>query len=79
MRRASGPPGAVAVEDEETQVVYYLVDEDFHRRAMEALEECDARRAIRAGLDDLEAGRVVPFHEVDARLRQKLGLPARQS
>lgn len=33
--------------------------------------------AIQAGIDDLEAGRVVPFEEVDARLRAKLGLPPR--
>lgn len=33
--------------------------------------------AIAAGIEDMEAGRVVPFEEVDARIRQKLGLPAR--
>jgi predicted transcriptional regulator len=33
--------------------------------------------AIQAGIDDLEAGRVVPFEQVDARLRAKLGLPPR--
>jgi len=70
--------GSVAVEDDETQTVYFLIEGDLHRRAMQALEECDSRRAIRAGIDDLEAGRVVPFSEVDARLREKLGLPARQ-
>jgi predicted transcriptional regulator len=75
--RQQGSP--VAVEDDETRTVYYLIDEDLHRRAMEALDKEDARRAIRAGLDDLEAGRVVPFSEVDARLRKKLGLPARGS
>jgi predicted transcriptional regulator len=45
---------------------------------MQALDEHDARKAIRAGIDDLEAGRVVPFVEVDARLREKLGLPSSQ-
>lgn len=33
--------------------------------------------AIQAGIADLEAGRVVPFEQVDARLRAKLGLPPR--
>jgi predicted DNA-binding antitoxin AbrB/MazE fold protein len=33
--------------------------------------------AIQAGIDDMEAGRVVPFEQVDARLRAKLGLPPR--
>jgi len=32
---------------------------------------------IQAGIDDMEAGRVVPFAEVDTRIRKKLGLPAR--
>jgi hypothetical protein len=75
VRQEGGP---VAVEDDETQARYFLIDEELHQRAMEALEERDARRAIRVGIDDLEAGRVVPFAEIDARLRQKLGLPARQ-
>lgn len=40
--------------------------------------EADAdMAAIQAGIDDLEAGRVVPFEQVDARLRAKLGLPPR--
>jgi predicted transcriptional regulator len=34
--------------------------------------------AIQAGIDDMEAGRVVPFEQVDARLRAKLGLPPRR-
>jgi hypothetical protein len=75
--RQQGSP--VVVEDDETQTIYFLIDEDLHRRAMEALEERDARRAIRAGLDDLEAGRVETFSDVDARLRKKLGLSPRQS
>lgn len=33
--------------------------------------------AIRAGIDDMEAGRVVAFEDVDARIRAKLGLPPR--
>jgi hypothetical protein len=33
--------------------------------------------AIEAGIKDMEAGRVVPFEQVDARLRAKLGLPHR--
>ena len=33
--------------------------------------------AIQAGIDDLEAGRVVAFEKVDARICAKLGLPSR--
>lgn len=76
LRHSSGP---VAVEDAETRKVYVLIEEELHSRAMDALAEQDSRRAIRAGIEDFEAGRVVPFAEVDARLRKKLGLPARAS
>ena len=75
--RQSGCP--VEVEDDETKKVYVLIDGDFHDRAAQALEEREARAAIRKGLDELEAGRVVPFAEVDARLRKKLGMPARSA
>lgn len=33
--------------------------------------------AIQAGVEDMEAGRVVTFEEVDARIRAKLELPQR--
>ena len=70
--------GAIEVEDDRTRKIYVLIDADLHQRAMQALEEQETRRAIQAGIDDLEAGRVVPFEEVDARLRKRLGLPQRQ-
>jgi len=73
--RQNGCP--IQVEDDETKKVYVLIDGDFHDRAAQALEESEARRAIRDGLDDLEAGRVAAFAEIDARIRKKLGLPTR--
>lgn len=75
--RQHGSP--LPIEDDETGKVYVIVDEEFHQRATKSLEEQDARRAIRAGIKDLEAGRVVPFADIDRQLRQKLGLPARTS
>jgi hypothetical protein len=68
---------SVKVEDDKTRKVYFIVEGDLHDRAMQALEEHDARRAIRSGLDDLVAGRVLQFSAFDARLRKKFGLPAR--
>ena len=76
IRQRGGP---VEIENDETQKVYVIIDGDLHHRAMQALEEHDARSAIRAGLDDLEAGRVISFADFDARLRTKLGLPSRGS
>ena len=40
-------------------------------------ERREAHRAIRQGLDDIEAGRVRPFEEFDREFRQKHGLPPR--
>ena len=73
--RQSGCP--VEVEDEETKEVYVLVDGDFHDRAAQALDESEARRAIRNGINELEAGRVLPLAELDTRIRARLGLPRR--
>ncbi len=71
-------PEGIEVEDDQTQKVY-LTDVDLHRRAMQALQRQDDRAAIQAGIDDMQAGRVVPFDEVDRRIREKLGLPQRLS
>ena len=71
------PNGPLSVEDEQLQRSYVLVDRQMHERAMQALEQQDDLAAIQAGIDDLEAGRVVAFEEVDARIRAKLGLSPR--
>jgi predicted transcriptional regulator len=78
-RRAlrSRPEGPVPVEDEQTRKVYVIVDQEVHLKAMEALRDQEDQAAIQAGIDDMEAGRVVPFEEVDARIRQRLGMPPR--
>jgi hypothetical protein len=71
--------GALEVEDDETSKSFVIIERDLHQRAMQALEERDARRAIQQGIEELEAGKVIPFAEIDARLRKKLGLPPRNS
>ena len=68
-------PEGVEVEDPQSQRVYVLTELETHRKAMQALRRQDDRAAIRAGIDDMEAGRVVPFEEVDRIIRTKLGLP----
>jgi hypothetical protein len=40
-------------------------------------ERGETYRAIRAGLDDIEAGRVRPFEEFDREFRRKHGLTPR--
>lgn len=71
------PEGPIPVEDEQTKRRYVLVAEETHQRAMRALEGQEDLSAIQAGIDDMEAGRVVAFEDVDARIRAKLGLPLR--
>ncbi len=66
-------PSGIEVEDPATQKVYVLADADIYRRAVEALARDEDRKAIQAGIDDMEAGRVVSFDDVDRRIRAKLG------
>jgi len=72
-------PEGIEVEDFQTQKVYFLTDAELHRRAMEALRRQEDHDAIQAGIDDMEAGRVMPYEEVSRRLhthlREKYGLP----
>jgi predicted transcriptional regulator len=72
-------PEGIEVEDSQTQKVYFLTDAELHRRAMEALRRQEDHDAIQAGIDDMEAGRVMPYEEVSRRLhthlRDKYGLP----
>jgi predicted transcriptional regulator len=66
--RSDGP---VAVEDERTHRRYFLVDET----TFQSLQQQEDLAAIRAGIADMEAGRVSPLDEVVARIRTDLGLP----
>jgi len=68
---------ALRLEDEQSSAVYFVVDENTHQRAMQALREKEDFEAIQAGIEDMEAGRVVPFEQIDARIRAELGLPSR--
>lgn len=62
-------PGPVAVEDEQTKRIYYLIGGEM----AEALRRQQDLDAIRAGLADADAGRVISQEELDARIRAKYG------
>lgn len=47
------------------------------QRVWVTMDEGEHLAAIQAGINDMEAGRVMPFEDVDARIRAKLGLPRR--
>jgi predicted transcriptional regulator len=71
LRQGEGP---IAVEDEQTHQVYFIVD----RSTLEALRKEQDVAAIREGLADVNAGRVTPLRDSIARIRQQLGLPQRE-
>ena len=71
LERSQGP---VLVEDDETHRLYYLVDEP----TFDLLERQKDVAAIREGIADMEAGRLVTLDELDARIRSRLSLATRQ-
>ena len=71
------PDGPIPVQGDQTRKLYVLVDQSLHHRAMLALQRQEDLAAIQAGIDDMEAGRVVAFEDVDARIHAKLELPQR--
>lgn len=68
-------PQQVRLEDEQTNAVYFVMDEDTHRRAMRALQEQENLAAIERGLDDRAHGREQPLAEVDAQICEEFGFP----
>ena len=45
------------------------------QRVWITINEGEHLAAIQTGIDDMEAGRIAAFSDVDARIRAKLGLP----
>lgn len=55
----------------------YASTDDLLLDALSALDErLEDMAAIRAGIEDMEAGRVRPLEDVDAEIRAKHGFPA---
>lgn len=71
--------GPVPIEDDQTRKVYFLIDEEFHRRALEALRQQEDLEAIQQGIAAMEAGRTIPLAEADRRIRRELGFPSREA
>lgn len=61
--------GPIRVEDDQRRRAYFLVDEETFTN----LQRCDDLAAIRQGIADMEAARVVSLEELDARIRARLG------
>jgi predicted transcriptional regulator len=60
--------GVVPVEDSETHRRYFLVEES----TFKSLQQQEDLAAIRSGIEDMEAGRVLTLDELDSRIRARL-------
>jgi hypothetical protein len=63
------------VEHPGTHAVYVIIDEETHRRAMQALREQEDSASIARGIEQMEAGEGRPLTEADAAMRKELGFP----
>ena len=70
-------PQEVRLEDEQTHAVYFVIDEETHRRAMRALQEKEDNDAIAEGLQQMENNEGRSLHEVNAAMQKDFGLPPR--
>jgi len=68
-------PDSLRLEDEQTHAVYFVIDEETHRRAMQALREQEDHAAIREGIEQMEAGEGRPIADVDVDIRKEFGFP----
>ena len=71
-------PNEVRLEDDRTNAVYFVIDEQTHRRAMKALKEKEDNDAIAEGLREMERGEGRPLAQVDAAMQKDFELPPRQ-
>ena len=69
-------PDGVSCEDTTTRRVYFLVEEQIHRRAMQALKQQQDLEAIRRGVAQMEAGGGTSLRETREQLAQELGFSA---
>lgn len=64
-----GRIGPLPIEDEQTQQMFFLLD----HATLEKLQRDADHAAIREGIADMEAGRVLTLEELDARIHATLG------
>lgn len=73
------PPDVQELIREAVASGYYATEDDLIREALHALIQRDEELAdIKAGVADMEAGRLRPINEVDAEIRGRLGFSSRK-
>ena len=70
-------PKEVRLEDDQTHAIYFVIDEETHRRAMRALREQEDWNSVQRGLADRQQGNELPIAQADAAIRKELGFPPR--
>ena len=75
--RAAGEHSLEVVDPSDNRV-YFLVDGETHRRAMDALQQQLDREAIADGLAQMDAGEGKPIEVAFEDMQAKLGFPHRQ-
>ena len=71
--------GELEVVDPETSRLYFIVDGETHRQAMDALRRQQDRNAIAQGIAEMEAGLGTPLEVAFDDIRANLGLRQRQT
>ncbi len=71
-------PLEVRLEDEETNEVYFIMDEATHRRAVQALQQLEDNEAVAEGIRQMENGEGRPLTEVDEAMRRDFDMPSTQ-
>ena len=70
-------PKEVRLEDDQTHAIYFVIDEETHRRAMQALREQEDWNSVQRGLEGRQQGHELPIAQADAAIRKELGFPPR--
>lgn len=60
------------VIDPETSRVYFIVDREIHREAMDALRRQRDRDAVAQGIAEMEAGQGIPLADARRLTRERL-------
>ena len=69
-------PDGISFEDTISRRTYVLVEEEVHRRAMQALKQQLDLEAIRRGVAQMEASGGMPVEDARRQLAQELGFSA---
>jgi PHD/YefM family antitoxin component YafN of YafNO toxin-antitoxin module len=70
--KKTGRPEVLTVNGSARLVVQ---DAEAYQRLLDALDRLETIEGIRRGLEDVEAGRVVPIEKAFAGIRRMLGIP----